>query len=748
MIYLFNIIILINMKNINGYIYIRTHISYDVHNACKLGKTINIPERDDTYKTGEIIKGKFFNVYQIDIKKLNIIDNLLKYKFQKLNIKFDGGTEFYEKIIINKIEPYFNKLKLEFKKLSQDEIISLIRKYRVKKIFNKINKINLIKYLKSNINKNKTFNFKLYQQEAIDNILNHNSRLQHLVISPTGTGKTLIFAFNICKSIINNKKNIIILTKKKEILSQMKVRLNQYIKLFVDNNLIPSFDYNIIECLNNCCNDKLNKTRSKPTIFIINWDKFTSANDTDHKLINWKYFDLLILDESHWNGANGIYNVMKYIKDNTNVNYLGFSATPVRLNYSCQTNILDIFGDKKDYNVIFEYTYFEAIKNKHICPIRYSMIDITTDDLVFDEDEDDDDIENSDKKQTKILSTKSYKKVWTQIKTNIIDKTHFKKGIFYFRSRKDLLTFYNKMKNKVGNFKLIPTMSISSNDNDKINELIVLSGLTNNDFDNGINTFLKTDDNVILLSVFRATEGFDDQKLEFAVRMYFSLSVNYLMETQRMGRIIRLYENNPDSVKKYGYYATLEINNDVELIKKSLIKRFRSWIQFAKKYNKHKDKNDINNKKRDIKETISMYFDINQLKFYNIDLEKDILDKLNFKEFDKHKIKHALKIHNQNLKEEEQIKTKSKYDEWAFENDFPTIDELEDLGFNDLKWLFNIKEDDYLSWKEFKKIFKIYKDKNPDICYVKLYDIILKEHNVPIEPEEFYKNKFTSFNDI
>ena len=249
-------------------------------------------------------------------------------------------------------------------------------------------------------------------------------------------------------------------------------------------------------------------------------------------------------------------------------------------------------------------------------------------------------------------------------------------------------------------------MSISRNEKNKINELVELSELENSDFENGITKFKNKSNNAILLSVFRAIEGFDDEKLEFVVRMYFSCTVNVLMETQRMGRIIRLYQNNPDSVKKYGYYATLEINNDVELIKKSLIKRFRSWIQFAKRYNKQTEGNNANNKKREIKEIISTYFDVEQLKIYEIDLEKDILNKLNFKDFDKHKIKHALKRYNDELEEKDKIKSKSKYDEWAFDNDFPTVDELEELGFNDLKWLFDIKEDDYIEWNELKKSVK------------------------------------------
>ena len=652
-------------------------IWHKISDAFKIGSTLNRKLRFFPYKTCycdfdnttheiwafDIIESKY-SCYQLD----DIINKLSStYATPYIKYKGTGGTEFYKKDNINKLCKFFDDINVKYNliKINIDELkIGNITKKEIieheeidennkqKQIISKHELNEIIKKLKLS-----TFEFKSYQEEANNNIQNYNSRLKHLLISPTGTGKTIIFTFNICKSIIKNKKNIMILTKKKEILHQMKERINNYINLFIKNNLIESFDYNIIECLNNCSNNKINKKRDNPSIFIVNWDKFTSSNETDCKQIDWNLFDLIVLDESHWVSANGIYKVMKHIKDNTNVNYIGFSATPVRLNYDSQANILDIFGNKQDYNVIFEYTYYEAIKNKHICPIRYTMIDIDTEDLVYDDK--DKDIDNSEKQQSKVLSTKSYKKVWKQINKKIIEKTNFKKGILYFRSRKDLLKFYNKMKNKITDFKLIPTISNSNNENDSINELIDESNLTTNDFENGITEFKNENNNAILLSVFRATEGFDDDKIEFAVRMYFSYSVNILMETQRMGRIIRLYQNNPNSVKKCGYYATLEINNDVELIKKSLIKRFRSWIQFAKKYNKKQERNDINDKKIEIKEIITTYFDIKQLKLYNIDLDKDILSKLNFKDFDKHKIKQALKRYNDNVEEEkDKIKTK------------------------------------------------------------------------------------------
>jgi hypothetical protein len=89
------------MNQTNGYIYVRIHPSYDVDGACKLGKTINIPERDSQYATGEIKRGFFNAVFEVPIKKMGIIEQLLQYEFRELNVKYDAGTEFYNKKIYN-----------------------------------------------------------------------------------------------------------------------------------------------------------------------------------------------------------------------------------------------------------------------------------------------------------------------------------------------------------------------------------------------------------------------------------------------------------------------------------------------------------------------------------------------------------------------------------------------------------------------------------------------------------------------
>lgn len=43
------------MNSTNGYIYIRNHLSYDVDDVYKMGKTNSIPERDIQYDTSDMI---------------------------------------------------------------------------------------------------------------------------------------------------------------------------------------------------------------------------------------------------------------------------------------------------------------------------------------------------------------------------------------------------------------------------------------------------------------------------------------------------------------------------------------------------------------------------------------------------------------------------------------------------------------------------------------------------------------------
>ena len=139
----------IKMNSTNGYIYLRDHPSYDVEDVLKMGKANNIPERDTQYATGEIRRGSFEAVFEVPIEKTGIVERLLQSEFCKLNVKYDAGTEFYNKKIITLIEPYLITLGIKYKKLSKQEISDLVRCNRVRKTINKIKIQSLIHILKS-----------------------------------------------------------------------------------------------------------------------------------------------------------------------------------------------------------------------------------------------------------------------------------------------------------------------------------------------------------------------------------------------------------------------------------------------------------------------------------------------------------------------------------------------------------------------------------------------------------------------
>ena len=114
------------MNQSNGYIYVRNHPSYDGDDACKIGKTTNILNKDMQYATCKIKRGYFEVVFEIPIKMMGIIECLIHNEFCDLNVKYAAGTNFYNKEIIMRIEPYLITLGIKYRKLSKQEISNLI----------------------------------------------------------------------------------------------------------------------------------------------------------------------------------------------------------------------------------------------------------------------------------------------------------------------------------------------------------------------------------------------------------------------------------------------------------------------------------------------------------------------------------------------------------------------------------------------------------------------------------------------
>ena len=260
-----------------GYIYIRTNEWYELKEVYKVGITTSIKDRNNSYITGEIIRGNFLKIFELDVNdnQLKYIDKIIKSKFKKLNIYIDGGTEFYDKIIIDKIDEFLLKNNIKFKLVNEDELNRLNRK--TNKSINDI----IQKYIKFK----SIINPKIHQNQIL-NIIDDFYRINNIgnLIWTCGIGKSLMSIF-ITKKL--NFKNIIIgvpscflqLQFAKEILLIFPNKYNILIGSSTDNNkIIKSF---------------LSKETDEP-LFII------STYHSCHLYINEEFiFDFKIADECH-----------------------------------------------------------------------------------------------------------------------------------------------------------------------------------------------------------------------------------------------------------------------------------------------------------------------------------------------------------------------------------------------------------------------------------------------------------------
>jgi len=378
----------------NGYIYVRNHISYDINNACKIGKTNNIPERDTQYATGEIKRGHFEAVFELPIRKIGIIERLLQNEFSELNIKYDAGTEFYNKKIITLIEPYLNTIGIKYKKLSKQEISDLIRYNRVRKTLKKINIQLLIQMLKSKIvYKQYIWNERDYQKTII-NISRSELLLKNKIYIelPTGGGKSYI-VYNLFKYL---KSEFIIIVSPRKIINSQNI-LQKYLQIL--NEKYVTFNYskdnNLDEYLKLsnkkiiiCCTQSINKIYDKilsnniSNIAIwfdeAHWGIEDSANrlnsdiNTQFWLLNDKYIKYRIFTSASPNKSivlqnenifGKLYSPIK-VKELINLNWLSKIKTYIYSeNKQNINNIKYIIGDFSDKNRKFGFSFHNKQKN-------------------------------------------------------------------------------------------------------------------------------------------------------------------------------------------------------------------------------------------------------------------------------------------------------------------------------------------------------------------------------------------------
>ena len=313
----------------NGFVYVRQHIYYKNNKICKLGKTKNIPDRDNSYATSEYKRGYFSLVIKIlnnQIYDNTRVEKLLQKYFKNYHLKIDGGSEFYHEKIINEIVPFLSKTLIKFIVLTETEISNLIHNERIKnikKILKRFYKNRQTKDLKDRtFGKENRLRNKLQEMYIVE-IINHmNIYNKAFLCGPTGFGKTHIYY----KTIQRMKFNRILFLTPRILLNQQIVE-DKYSFYIKDDN------YKIIHFsdLDNSSKEEKIKKYSKNNRKIIMTSCYQSGNRLLEYIKKYKFlFDLIIFDEAHfitsWADAE---NISEFLTNNNICNYRLFSsATP------------------------------------------------------------------------------------------------------------------------------------------------------------------------------------------------------------------------------------------------------------------------------------------------------------------------------------------------------------------------------------------------------------------------------------
>ena len=178
------------MNQSKGTIYLRDNAWYKMENVIKMGIASFAKDRSSTYITGEVERGEYICVIEIPLDKMKILDKHLKMYFNSYHIYKGGGTEFYDRSIIDLLEPFLKKTNIEYTVLTKeainlmnrcDRIRNLNNVIKLKNIFNQLKITNIIqKYKNKNKNKHKNNNNKVNPNHEITNIVVPDN----IVISP------------------------------------------------------------------------------------------------------------------------------------------------------------------------------------------------------------------------------------------------------------------------------------------------------------------------------------------------------------------------------------------------------------------------------------------------------------------------------------------------------------------------------------------------------------------------------------
>ncbi len=189
----------------------------------------------------------------------------------------------------------------------------------------------------------KPYPFQLEILEKLEVERSFHGRNRNLVVAATGTGKTIISAFDYKNFRQSNKSsNLLFLAHRKEILTQS---LSTYRGILKDNNFGELWVDGI-----------------EPTSYEYVFASVQTLNNRIENLnLSPQYFDYIVIDECHHLTANSYRAIINYFEPKV---LLGLTATPERMDGG---DIQEDFHNR----IAAEIRLPEALNRKLLCPFQY-----------------------------------------------------------------------------------------------------------------------------------------------------------------------------------------------------------------------------------------------------------------------------------------------------------------------------------------------------------------------------------------
>ena len=189
-----------------------------------------------------------------------------------------------------------------------------------------------------------------YQKEAKEAVFKQwdSGVKKTLLVLPTGTGKTIVFA-KITEECVRRGNRVLIMAHRGELLEQAADKIKKATGL-------------------NCAVEKAEETCLGSWYRIVVGSVQTLMREKRLKQFSMDFFDTIIIDEAHHCISDGYQHVLQYFNE---ANVLGVTATPDR-------------GDMKNLGTYFEslsyeYTLPKAIKEGYLTPIKALTIPLKID---------------------------------------------------------------------------------------------------------------------------------------------------------------------------------------------------------------------------------------------------------------------------------------------------------------------------------------------------------------------------------